>query len=96
MLNTCGVGEKVNICNTMNQERKNQLQNAQHKDKILAIGEFDFPFSKYDLLHKEGVIILRLQGFNVVSIIGLNLDIARVGDFALLITHSGMYIRVQV
>jgi hypothetical protein len=56
----------------MNQEKEHQLQNVQHKDKILAIGESDSPFPKYDLLPKEGVIILRLQRFSVVSIIGLN------------------------
>ncbi len=66
------LGRRYNICNTMNQEKEHQLQNVQHKDKILAIGESDSPFPKYDLLPKEGVIILRLQRFSVVSIIGLN------------------------
>jgi len=58
--------------------------------------EFDFPFPRYDLLSREGVIILRLQGHGVVSIIGFNLDLTRVGDLALLVTHIGMYMRVQV
>jgi hypothetical protein len=65
-------------------------------DKVLAMSEFDFPFPKYDLLPKERVVILRLQGFGVVSIIGLNLNLTIVSDLALFIIHSGMYMRVQV
>jgi hypothetical protein len=49
-------------------------------DKVLAMSEFDFPFPKYDLLPKERVVILRLQGFGVVSIIGLNLNLTIVSD----------------
>ncbi len=72
------------------------MKEAQHKDGILAINEFDFPFPKFDILPKEGTIILRLQGFSVVSIIGLNLDLTKVGDLALIVTHIGMYTRVQI
>jgi hypothetical protein len=32
----------------------------------------------------------------VVSIIGLNLDLAKVGDLALLVTHTIMYTNVQI
>jgi hypothetical protein len=60
----------------MNQGKGYQLQNVQHKDKILATNEFDYSFPKYHILLKEGTIILKLQGFSVVSIIGLNLDLA--------------------
>lgn len=74
------LGRRYNICNTMNQEREDQLQNVQHKDKILAIDEFDSPFPRYNLLPWEGIIILRLQRFSVVTIIGFNLDLAKVGD----------------
>ncbi len=64
----------------MNQERENKLWNVQYMDKVLAMSEFDFPFPKYDLLPKERVVILRLQGFGVVSIIGLNLNLTIVSD----------------
>jgi hypothetical protein len=47
-------------------------------------------------LPREEIIILRLQGFNAVSIIGLNPDLAKVGDLALLVTHTIMYTRVQI
>jgi hypothetical protein len=60
------------------------------------LSEFDFPFPRFDLLLKEKTVILKLQGFRVVNIIGLNLDLARVGDLALLVTHTRMYMRVQI
>lgn len=39
---------------------------------------------------------MRLQGFDVVNIIGLNPDLARVGDLALLVTHNRMYTKVEM
>jgi hypothetical protein len=80
----------------MDQRKRNQLRHAQHRDEILAISEFAFPFPRFDILLKEGAIILRLQGFKVVNIIGLNLDLARTRDLALLVIHTGTYIKVQV
>ncbi len=44
----------------MNKGKGYQLQDAQHKNKILANNEFDSPFPKYDILLKEGIIILKL------------------------------------
>jgi hypothetical protein len=41
------------------------------------MSEFDFPFPHFDILPREGVIILRMQGFGVVSIIGLNPNLAK-------------------
>jgi hypothetical protein len=90
------LGKKYNICSAMNYERKDQLRNVQHRDKILAINEFDSPFPKYDLLPREGVVILKLQGFGVVSVIGFNLNLAKVGDLVLHVTHTNMYMRVQM
>jgi hypothetical protein len=72
----------------MNQEKDGQLWNAQHRDEILAINEFYHPFPKYDLLPRKGVVVLRLQGFDVVSIIGFNPDLTKVEDLALLVTHT--------
>ncbi len=57
--------------------KKNQLKQDQYKDEILAISEFDFPFPRSNILPREGVIILRMQGFGVVSIIGLNPNLAK-------------------
>jgi hypothetical protein len=70
------------------------LKKAQHTYEILAINEFDFPFPKFDIPLKEGVIILKLQGFSVVNIIGLNPNLAKIGNLALLVIHIGMYTRV--
>jgi hypothetical protein len=37
-----------------------------------------------------------LQGFDVVNIIGLNPNQAKIGDLALLVIQIGMYTKVQV
>jgi hypothetical protein len=58
----------------MDQRKIKYLEEAKHKDEILVINEFDFPFPRFDILPKHGIDILRLQGFGVVNIIGLNLD----------------------
>jgi len=58
----------------------------------LDVSEFDLPFLRFDILLKHGAIILRVQGFNVVSIIGLNMDLAQVGDLAIQVTHSHQYV----
>ncbi len=72
----------------MDQRKRNQLRHVQHRDKILAISEFAFPFPRFDILPKEGVVILKPQGFEVVNIIGLNLDLVRTRDLALLVIHT--------
>jgi hypothetical protein len=80
----------------MEQGEKDQLREAQEKNEILATNEFDFPSPKFDILPKEGVIILRIQGFNVVTIIRLNPDLAKARDLALVVTHTIMYTKVQI
>jgi hypothetical protein len=72
------------------------LGEAQRREEILNIREFDFPFPKIDIIPREGIIILWLQGFNVISIVGLNSDKTRIRDLAIHVFHIGMYIRVQV
>jgi len=76
--------------------KKNQLKQDQYKDEILAISEFDFPFPRSNILPREGVIILRLQGFGVVNIIGPSPDLTRTEILVVLITHIGMCTKVQV
>ncbi len=78
----------------MDGKKKDQLRQAQLKDEMLAISEFDFPIPHFDILPREGVIILRLQGFGVVSIIGFNPDLARTRN--LVIIQIGMYTKVQI
>jgi hypothetical protein len=50
------------------------LGEVQCREEILTIHEFDFPFPKIGIIPKEGTIILWLQGFKVINIVGLNLD----------------------
>ncbi len=58
--------------NTMDRNKMEELNVAQHKDEVLALSEFDFPFPKVDILSKVGVVILHLQGFKVVNIVGVD------------------------
>jgi hypothetical protein len=37
-----------------------------------------------------------MQAFGVVNIVGLNLNLTKVGDLAIQVTHNGMYTRVRV
>jgi hypothetical protein len=80
----------------MDQRRSDYLGKAQHKNEMLVVSEFDFPFRRFDILPREGAVILRLQGFGVVSIIGLNLNFVRIGDLAIQFAHTRMYTRIQV
>jgi hypothetical protein len=80
----------------MDQDKRHQLKEVQHRDEILVISEFDFPFPRFDILLKERTIILRLHGFGVVRIIGLNPNLARVGDVVLFVTHTRMYTRIHI
>ncbi len=75
-------------CMTMDQRRNDYLKEAYLRDEILVMSEFDFPFLRFDILPRERAIILRLQGFGLVNIIGLNPDFARIGDFAIQVTHT--------
>jgi hypothetical protein len=39
----------------------------------------------------RGPVVLRFQGFGVVTIVGIDLEAARVGDIAVEIAHSGFH-----
>jgi hypothetical protein len=58
------------------------LREIQHKDedKTLKASEFDALFLRFEIIPKERTIILCLQGFSVISIIGLNANLARIGN----------------
>jgi hypothetical protein len=45
---------------------------------------------------QRGAAILRFLGFGVVSLVGIDPDVARVGDIAVEISHSGVYTRARV
>jgi hypothetical protein len=44
----------------------------------------------------RGVVVLRFQGFSVVTIMGIDPEAARIGDIAIEIAHSGFHTRVEV
>ncbi len=58
------------------------------------IGRFDY-YTVQDG-PQRGAAILRFSGFGVVSLVGLDLEAARVGDIAVEISHSGFYTRARV
>jgi len=41
----------------------------------------------------RGAVVLRFQGFGVVTIIGIDSEAARIGDIAIEIAHSGFHTR---
>jgi hypothetical protein len=58
------------------------------------VNRFDFLTSQNG--PQRGAIILRLLGFGVVRLVGIDPDEARVGDIAVEVAHSGFYTRAQV
>jgi hypothetical protein len=44
----------------------------------------------------RGAVVLRFQGFGVVTIVGIDPAAARVGDIAIKIAHSGFHTRAKV
>jgi hypothetical protein len=44
----------------------------------------------------RGVVVLRFQGFGVVTIVGIDLEVARIRDIAIEIAHSGFHTRAEV
>jgi hypothetical protein len=55
---------------------------------------FDYPRGQ-DGPH-IGMVILRFLGFGIVTIIGIDLDEAQVGDVAVKLAHNGFYTRAQI
>ncbi len=58
----------------MDQNRRKDLEEAQHRDEIEAISEFTFPFPRFDIIPKVGVVIKLLQRFGVVHTVALDPD----------------------
>jgi hypothetical protein len=45
---------------------------------------------------QRGVVVLRLLGFGMVMLVGIDPDEARVGDIVVEVAHSGFYTRAEV
>jgi len=45
---------------------------------------------------QRGAVVLRLLGFGVVTLVGIDPDEARVEDIAVEVAHSGFYTRAKV
>ncbi len=73
----------------MDRNKMEELNVAQHKDEVLALSEFDFPFPKVDILSKVGVVILHLQGFKVVNIVGVDPKTTQIGNLDVHVSHTG-------
>jgi hypothetical protein len=58
------------------------------------INQFDY-FTIRDGPHR-GVVILRFVGFGTVTLVGIDPEVARIGDIAVKIAHSGFHTRAEV
>jgi hypothetical protein len=45
---------------------------------------------------QRGSVILRFLGFGVVTLVGIDPEVARIGDIAIEIAHSGFHTRAEV
>ncbi len=66
-----------------------------HENRELnLVGRFDF----FTIQNgpQRGAAIMRFLGFGVVRLVGIDLDVARVGDIDVEITHSGFYTTARV
>jgi len=57
--------------------------------------------NRFDYLTTQGVpqrgsVVMRLLGFGVVTLVGIDPDTAQVGDIAIEVAHSGFYTRAKV
>ncbi len=44
----------------------------------------------------RGAVILRFVGFGTVTLVGIDPEVARIGEIAVEIAHSGFYTRAEV
>ncbi len=45
---------------------------------------------------QRGAVVLRFLGFGVVTLVGIDPEVTRVGDIAIEIAHSGFHTRAEV
>jgi hypothetical protein len=62
--------------------------------ELQFVGRFDFFTVQNE--PQRGAVILRFLGFGVVRVVGIDPDIARVGDIVVEVIHSGFYTRARV
>jgi hypothetical protein len=55
---------------------------------------FDFGIEPYG--PQRGAIVLQALGFGVIRLVGIEPDLARVGDIVVEVTHSGYFTRARV
>jgi hypothetical protein len=58
------------------------------------VNRFDY-FTIRDGPHR-GAVVLRFVGFGTVTLVGIDPEVARVGDIAVEIAHSGFHTRAEV
>jgi hypothetical protein len=59
------------------------------------IGNFDY-YTTQGVVPPRGAVVLRVLGFGVITIVGIDPEQARVGDIAVEIAHSGFHTRAEV
>lgn len=55
----------------MDQNKRKDLEEAQHRDEIEAISEFTYLFPRFDIIPRVGVVIKLLQRFGVIHTVAL-------------------------
>jgi hypothetical protein len=76
-------GEGVPVEKVTQENREQQLVNR-----------FDF-FTIRNGPHR-GAVILRFVGFGTITLVGIDPEVARIGDIVVEIAHSGFYMRAEV
>jgi hypothetical protein len=56
----------------MDQNKIKGLKEAHHRNEIQAISKFNFPFPRFDIIPKVGIVIKLLQGFGMLHAVGLD------------------------
>jgi hypothetical protein len=69
-----------------------ELTQEIHEQQI--VNKFDYLTTQSG--PQRGAVVLRLLGFGVVTLVGIDPEEARVGDIAVEVAHSGLYTRVKV
>jgi hypothetical protein len=68
------------------------LTQVTHEERIIL--SFDFYTNQGG--PPRGAIVLRFQGFGVVTIMGIDPEATRIGDIAVKLAHSGFHTRAEV
>jgi len=69
-----------------------ELTQAIHEQQL--VNRFDYLTTQDG--PQKGVVVLRILGFGVLTLVGIDPEEAQVGDIAVEVAHSGLYTRVKV